>query len=220
MLDKIKELLGEELSKQVEEKLGTVELGVVNDGSLVPAEKHDTLKAEHKELKDKYTNETTELNQKLDSAIKSATSVEALKSELEEIKIKSQEQVESLKTDLERSKKIGELKAKFIANNVDESYLDIVLSQVDLEQLKVDGENVIGVDDVAKIVVEKYPKLFGEKKAVGKEPNPSLDKPNLTEKAKLIGKYNELEKDTSLNATLRAKQMEDIDRAIKSLSEE
>ena len=56
MLEKIKELLGEELSEQVTEKLGNVEIGITNDGSLVPAEKHDTMKAELKATKEQLDN--------------------------------------------------------------------------------------------------------------------------------------------------------------------
>lgn len=92
MLEKLKELLGEELSEQVTEKLGTIELGIVNDGSLVPADKHDSMKAEHKA--------TTEQLQKLQNDIKqlegSTASIEELK---EQLKAKDEE-MEAFKSDV------------------------------------------------------------------------------------------------------------------------
>ena len=60
MIDKLKELLGEELSKQVEDKLGKVELAIFNDGTVVPSDKYDTLKTDNKALETKYQTDVAE----------------------------------------------------------------------------------------------------------------------------------------------------------------
>ena len=86
MLEKLTQLLGEELSKQVAEKLGTVELAVMNDGSVVKADKYDNLKGEYKDLEGKYLTDISEFNSKLETAVKNADDYEALKGTLENLK--------------------------------------------------------------------------------------------------------------------------------------
>ena len=86
MLDKIKELLGEELSKQVEDNLGKLELAVMNDGSVVPADKYEGLKADNKALEAKYQTDVADFTKKLDDAVKGTQDYDNLKLSLDTLK--------------------------------------------------------------------------------------------------------------------------------------
>jgi hypothetical protein len=217
MLSKIKELLGEELSKQVEEKIGSIELGIVNDGSLVPADKHDMLKIEHKELQKKYTDDTSSLNVELKKAIDGNTDVETLKIQLEKIKTDSETKVNELTGELTKTKKNGVLNAKLIEKNIDKNYLDMVKSQIDLEKLVIDGDGILGIDELINNTITKYPKMFGEIKKVGEKQNQNLNDPIPTDKQKLIDKYNEVESNADMNPNFKAREMGKLDAQIRAI---
>jgi hypothetical protein len=217
MLEQIEKLLGEELSKQVEEKLGTIELAVMNDGTVVKADKHDTLKAEHKALQEKYTGDIGKLTGDLEKAGKDISSVEDLKTQLEKIKAESESKVESLTSELTNTKKNGVLNAKLISKNIDENYLDMVKSQIDLEKLVINDDGILGIDDLINDTIKKYPKMFGEIKKVGEKQNQNINDPIPTDKQKLIDKYNEIEGDADMNPNFKAKEMGKLDAQIREI---
>jgi predicted nuclease with TOPRIM domain len=193
MLDKLKELLGEELSAQVQEKLGDVELAIMNDGSVVKAEKHDGLKSDYKALEEKYQSDISEFNNKLEAATANAADYDALKGTLETLKAENTqiaEQYQKELLDVKMDRDIDKLLAKA---NLDEQYIPLVKSQLNKESLSYDGDNLIGGDDFVKQSQERFPKLFGEIKKVGMDPANGL-KTTIGKKAQLIEQYNQAEK--------------------------
>ena len=193
MLDKIKELLGEELSKQVIEKLGTVELAIMNNGSVVPAEKYDILKAEYKGLNSKYDTDINDFNEKLETATNNSADYETLKGTLETFKADNQKMTDEYQAEKTKIKKNSAIDLALIRANVDEEYFEMVKSQVNMDNLTFENDNLIGLSDSIAALQGKFPKLFGEMKKVGATPPGNDINPPVGKKQQLIKQYNEAE---------------------------
>ena len=191
MLDKIKELLGEELSNQVTQKLGEIELSVMNDGTVVYAAKHDSLKTEMKTLQDKYDSDLLSINTKLEAATTNAADYDSLKGTLETLRADNIKAAEDHKLETARIRKNNAINVELLKNNVDEQYLDIVKSQINTDNLIYDGDNLIGLSDSINLVREKFPKLFGQMKKTGASPTGNDINPPVGQKQQLIEQYNQ-----------------------------
>lgn len=187
MNTKILELLGEELAKQVTEKLGKVELGIVNDGSLVPADKYDSLKAEHKTLQGNYKTELTELNTKLETAIKGSENAESFKQAIEDLKASNSKTVEEYEGKIQKTKRDALLDIELLKANAKNS--KAVKALLNDELIKLDGESLLGVSEQITNLKESDPYLFGEVKKQGTEPAKGVP-PTTGKKAELIEMYN------------------------------
>lgn len=196
MLEKIKEMLGEELTKQVEEKLGDIELGITNDGSLVPAEKHEALKKDLKGLKEelKLANDKMEETSKtLESLKEEGKSAEELKEQLNKIK----EEYDGYKNETEErlvnKEKTYALEKALLKSNANPDAVDLLLNKFELEKINLDKEgNIVDWEEHLKPIKETRTTLFGEEKFKG---NPPSD--NITRTSKLdtlVAQYNEAQK--------------------------
>lgn len=221
MNEKIKNALGEEIAAQVEAKLqeANIELGIVNDGSLVPADKHDSLKSEHKELQKKYTEDINGLNVKLKDLSGKENTVEELKSELEKIQEESKSTVEELQSKLSLTRKQSEFEKALLKKNVKEPYVDLLKKAANWDDIQIDGEEIKGIDEIVNSLSETYAEAFGEVKKLGGNPAPSLDNPIKTGKAKLIEEYNRIEKDPSLKAFDKGVRLRALDKEIRQTEE-
>lgn len=190
MIDKIKELLGEELSQQVSEKLGNVELAIFNDGTVVPADKYDTLKGEHKALQGKYESEIKDFNAKIEEASKSAADVDGLKASLDKLKQENIDIMEKYKADTQNIKIDSMIEVELLKVNADEKYLSMLKTQVNKDNLSFDGDKLVGLTDIVNGLQENFPKMFGEVKKAGAQPNPDEKKAPMGEKAKLMNAYD------------------------------
>jgi len=212
MLDQLKELLGEELSAQVQEKLGEVELAIFNNGTVVPADKYDSLKAEHKSLTEKYQTDISGLNSKLENAMTNAADYDSLKGTLETLQAENNKIAEEHQQELINSKKSNAVELALIKANLKDGYLPLIKSQINTESLSFDGDNLIGLTDTIQSVQQQYPDMFGQVKKVGINPENGLAA-NLGKKQQLIEQYNTAEKNGD------SKQMFALDRQIKNLKE-
>lgn len=168
----LKELLGEELYKQVSEKLGDKKL-IVNDGSYLPKSKFDEKNDEVKLLKEKVS-----------SLEKTAKDTETLLKDNEELKAKYSTLSEQSKKDIEaKDKQISHITKKTaLSKSLQEKgarYPDLLIKELDLDKVELDGDNVKGFDDLFKPLSEKYKDMFVEKVVTGgNEPQKGITKPD------------------------------------------
>jgi len=173
LIKKVADLLGEELSKQVEEKLGTVELAVMNDGTVVKAEKHETLKTEYGDLQTKYDKDIKEINEKLATAIADSKDIETLKQTLETVKGESKTLTDDLQNQLSDVKKVSAVKVDLIK----EKAKDIVgiMAHIDMKKVSMDGDNLIGYTEQRDKIKADFPFQFGEDVQKGTDPHKNGD---------------------------------------------
>lgn len=163
MLEKLTEILGEELSAQVEAKLkeNSIELGITNDGSLVPADKHDSMKAEHKATVDQLE----ALQGQIKELEGSTGTVEELK---EKLKAQADEfeqfKADTVKREVTLTKTQAIQKALADAGAI-KSSIDLLATTFDLEKIQLDKKgNIVDLEDVINPVKEARKELFASVK--------------------------------------------------------
>ncbi|AZO96140.1 phage scaffolding protein [Halocella sp. SP3-1] len=181
----LKELLGEELFAQVNEKLeaqeGDIKL-LVNDGSFIPRSRLNDKTSELESLQEqlKAKDELIAENKKQMEQLKNDTQAsEELKAKIAEyeeqnktLQEQTKQQIEQKQQELIRTKKQAALQVAL----KDTKYPDLLLKNVDYEQIGVDDKgNLTGLDDVVTGLKESYADLFGKTTIKGKEPNPTKD---------------------------------------------
>jgi len=161
LADRIKELLGEELAKQVEEKLKgqgkegkDIDAVIGNDGSHVPADKFEALKSEKAAAEKLATDTANQLKQ-----LKDAGDPEKLKTDLAEAQSKLTELEKGHAAEVSKIRKSNLVTLKVISEAHDPS--DVV-SALDLEKITLDekGEIVGGLEDQIKDLKGRKPHWF------------------------------------------------------------
>lgn len=226
----LKELLGEELMKQVQEKLDKAEGNVkllLNDGNYLPrerlnekTEKITLLEGQLEESKKQLTERDNQLEQlKNDSQASEQLKVRITELETqnrktaEEYEDKIKQQDEEFQIKLEKQKFDSALELALRDGKAKNP--KAVKALLDTEKIKLDGENLLGFEDQLKVLRESDPYLFGEDNISGKKPgegnplppddikkNPwSREHFNLTEQGKILRKDPELAKRLQSQAT-------------------
>lgn len=166
MNDKLKELLGDELSKQVLEKLGKdVNIDIINNGNWIPKNKFDT-KLEELKL----------LNQQVGQYKENASKVETLINENKELKSKYDTLNNDHTTAIEaKEKEISNINKKHtLLKSLNDSGAiesDLLLPLFDLDKLELNDNKIIGFDDLIKPIKEARKTMFKETQISGNEPN-------------------------------------------------
>jgi hypothetical protein len=130
--------------------------------------------------KDKY-NEVAEAKKKLEADIqdrdkqlddlkKAAGSNEGLKQQIEKLQAENKKADEAWQTKLAQMQLDFALERALAAAKAKNS--KAVKALLDLEQVKLDGEQLLGLDDQLKAIKESDPYLFGESGKVGGGTNP------------------------------------------------
>lgn len=226
----LKELLGEELMKQVQEKLDKAEGNVkllLNDGNYLPREKLNEktekitqLEGQIEELK----GQIKERNDQLEQLKNDSQASEQLKVRITELETQNKKTAEEYEDKIKQQD--DDYKAKLEKQKFD-SALELALRDgkaknpkavkalLDTEKIKLDGESLLGFEDQLKVLRESDPYLFGEDNISGKKPgegnplppddikkNPwSREHFNLTEQGKILRKDPELAKRLQSQAT-------------------
>lgn len=157
MLEKIKNALGEELSKQVEEILSKadIELAVMNDGSVVKADKHDTLKKELKDTLDQFE----KANVKISELSKGAETSETLKKELEKVN----SDFELYKADTKKREVNSDKLSKFkdgLSKYVSPDAIALLLKTTNPDDLMLnEAGEIVDLESKANKIIESYPSL-------------------------------------------------------------
>ena len=162
----LRELLGDLYTEEIAAKIGDKQLAVVNDGSWIPRAKLNEVSNEVKELKKQLEDRDRQLkdlegkaagNEELKTALQEAQ--EANKKAAEEWQAK----MAQMQLDFAIEKALATAKAK---------NAKAVKALLDLEKVKLDGEQLLGLDDQLKAIKESDPYLFGEPGKVGSGTNP------------------------------------------------
>ena len=165
-MDKLKELLGEELYNKVKEKLGDKKI-MIDDGNFIPKARFD----EVNEQKNEYKKMVDERDKQLESLKEKAKGHDDLTAKLTEL----EEQNKNTKTEYEA--KMAELKKNtaidlFLSNQKAKN-VKAVKALLDMEKVSIDGDNLIGIEEQLKSLKESDPYLFGDAKPkVGDGSNP------------------------------------------------
>jgi hypothetical protein len=187
MNKKITELLGKELAEEVAEKLGDVKLGITNDGSLVPSEKYETLKEEHKALQSKYKTEIEALNSKLDEAVKASGDAESLKQVIAELKTEQQKTVDEYNDKMTQLSIDSAIEVALVKANAKNN--TAVKALLDMDAVKLVDGQLFGFNEQIEKLKANEGYLFAELVKKGKEPQKGITPP-AGKKAQLIEAYN------------------------------
>lgn len=159
----LKELLGEEIYKQVMEKAGDHKIDIVSNGQWIPKQKFDDVNTSLKDLKDQIKDRDTQLQ---DLKTKASGNDDL------------QKQIQQLQDDNKKIK--DDYEAKIQQQTFDYALKDALSGAkirnpkaakalLNLESIKLDGDKLLGLDDQLKAIKESDPYLFEEEK----ETNPS-----------------------------------------------
>lgn len=154
----LKELLGEELFKQIGEKLGNkYKIDIVNDGRWIPKDKFDETNNEkkgYKEQIDSLNKELGELKEKIKDDDEVTGKIEELKKEIEN----KEKEMESLR-------KNNAIKFEVLKANPKD--VKDILPHIDNEMVKIQDCKVLGLEEQIKNLKENKPYLFKEEGPVG-----------------------------------------------------
>lgn len=200
----LKELLGEELYKQVKEKAGDHKLAVINDGNWIPKEKFDDLNTEKNDLKDRIKERDTQLNDLKEKAKDS----EELSQQITDLQEKNDQDAQAFQKKLESQAKDSAI--ELALRDAKAKNPKIAKNALDMETITLKDGKLIGIDEQLKVIQESDAYLFGEDKPKGlqgREPhstdpnntapskNPfSKEHFNLTEQGRLLREEPELAK--------------------------
>jgi hypothetical protein len=190
-MEAIKKILGEDLFRQVSEKLtdgASLELvpkgqkaflhksdetvAVTNNGEWLPKEKFNEKLDEIKTLK----SQTTEYAKELATLKKANLSATELQTQLAEL----QDRIKLNET--EGEKRTAEIQKRFALKDALRSsgakHPDLLLSKFDLNKIELEGEEIKNAKEIIEPIKNEYKDLFGEKKIAGNRINLDVDLPD------------------------------------------
>lgn len=198
-MEKIKELLGEELFNEVNKKLGETKIDIINTGNWIPKDKFNSLNDELKDIKKQLSDrdkQLVDLGEKAkgnDELLKEIENLKATNKQISddfEARLKEKEFNYSLETAL------GKAKARNIK---------ALKSLLDLEKITLEDGLLKGLEEQIKTIKESDSYLFEVDNIKGRIPNTngkssignnpfSRENFNLTEQGKLFRTNPELAK--------------------------
>ena len=151
MSEWLKKLLGELYTEEIAAKIGDKELAVVNDGSWIPRAKYYE--------KDQEVKELTKLLEARDEQLKGLEAKAADSEELKQALAAAQE--ENKKSAEEWFVKVAKMKMEFALERAlfaaKAKNAKAVRALLDMEQIKLDGEQLLGLEDQLKSIRESDP---------------------------------------------------------------
>ncbi|KJE30047.1 phage scaffolding protein [Bacillus licheniformis] len=152
----LKELLGEDLYTQVMEKAGEQKIAVVSDGNWIPKEKFDELNDDKKELK----NQLNQRDEQLEDLRKRAKDNEELHSKIKEIQDANEKTVADYEAKIQQQQK--DFAIERALRDAKARNPKAVKALLDLENVKLDGDKLLGLDEQLKAIQESDKYLFGD----------------------------------------------------------
>jgi DNA repair exonuclease SbcCD ATPase subunit len=159
-MDKLKELLGEELFKQVSEKLGDNKFVFGEAEQFIPKSRFDEVNNEKKELKSLIGQRDSQISE-LQTKFKSN---EDLSKELENYKSLNTKAEQEFQTKLQQVKFDYELQQALAKANVRNTKAAKAL--LELDKIKLEGDKLVGIEEQLKDLQEKEAYLFAQKEPV------------------------------------------------------
>ncbi|MFK3906199.1 phage scaffolding protein [Bacillus safensis] len=150
----LKELLGDDLYAQVVEKAGDQKIDIVSNGQWFPKERFDAVNNEKKELK----SQLDERDQQLSTLQKQAKGNEELQKEIEQLQEKNKKASEEYQQNLE--KQAFEFALESALRDAKARNIKSVKANLNVEELKLAGDKVIGLDEQLSALKESDSYLF------------------------------------------------------------
>lgn len=185
----LKKLLGEELYKQVMERLDDDTELIVNDGSYLPREKlnekTDKIEMLEKQLED-AKGQISERDKQLEQLKNDSQASDELKKRIEELESQNKQTAEEYESQIKQQEKEyqQELEQQKFNNaleialrDADAKNVKAVKSLLDTENIKIDGDKLLGLEDQLNTLKENDSYLFGKESLKGQEPNKSGGNP-------------------------------------------
>jgi len=152
----LKDILGDDLYKQVKEKLGDTEVTVVDSNDpMVPKRRLDEVIAERNHYKEQVEERDTQLADLKARAMDN----EVLKMQIADLQTKNKQATEEYEKQLKDQRfafAVERAVAKADARNV-----KAVVSLLDVSKISLDGENLLGFDEQIAELKKSDPFLFG-----------------------------------------------------------
>ncbi|WP_077623834.1 phage scaffolding protein [Sediminibacillus massiliensis] len=164
----LKELLGEELYNQVMEKAGDNKLAVVSDGSYIPKEKFDAVNKE----KNDYKKSLGERDQQLEDLKTKATGNEELQNKIQQLQDDNQKLKDDYESQIQQQQ--FDYALKDALGNAKARNPKAIKALLDTENIKLDGNKLLGLDDQLKTIKESDPYLFEEDQTEQQQQKPSF----------------------------------------------
>ncbi|MES9767577.1 phage scaffolding protein [Bacillus altitudinis] len=150
----LKELLGDDLYAQVVEKAGDQKIDIVSNGQWFPKERFDAVNNEKKELK----NQLDERDQQLSTLQKQAKGNEELQNAIEQLQEENKKVSEEYQQKLE--KQAFEFAIESALRDAKARNIKSVKANLNVEDLKLAGDKVIGLDEQLTALKESDGYLF------------------------------------------------------------
>jgi len=145
------EILGEELYKQVTEKLGDARIDIVSDGRWIPKQKFDDINEEKKQ----YKTQVDELNKKLSELKEKVKDNDDITGQIEALK----QQIKDKEAELAKTRKLNAIKLAVLKagpNDVEDILPHLKQDSITL----ADDGTITGLEEQIKALKEKKPYLF------------------------------------------------------------
>jgi hypothetical protein len=156
-MDKLKELLGEELFKAISDKLGDGKYVFGEAETFIPKTRFDEVNNEKKELKSLLGQRDSQINE-LQTKFKSN---EDLAKELENYKTLNSKAEQEFQSKLQQVKFDYELNQALARANVRNT--KAVKALLELDKVKLENDTLIGLDEQLKALQDKETYLFAQK---------------------------------------------------------
>jgi len=179
----LKDLLGEELYQQVQEQLEEDTDLIVNDGNYIPREKLNEKSDKIEMLEDQLDDVKGQVNERdtqLEQLKNDSQTSDELKSRIEELKKQNKQQKEEHETKIQEREQ--EYQSK-IENQAFDSKLELALRDaqaknpqavkalIKTDEVKLDGDKLLGLEEQVKNLKESDNYLFGEEQITGNSPS-------------------------------------------------
>jgi hypothetical protein len=196
-MDWLKELLGEELYKQVTEKLGDKKL-LLNDGNYIPKEKFNQVNEEKKLLSE----QVAEYKKQIEETTTLLKDNEGLKAKFEALQVESKNLLELKDKEISNITKKGLILEALRNAGAGESYEKLLIKNIDIDEAIVQDGKLLNAEKIIEPLKTEFKGLFIQKIIKGNEPgnpgnlnnNDNIDNPfsketwNLTKQAELFVK--------------------------------
>jgi Phage minor structural protein GP20 len=150
----LKELLGEDLYKQVMEKAGDNKLAVVSDGSYIPKDKFDQVNKE----KNDYKKTLGERDTQLEALKTKATGNEDLQQQIQDLQTQNKKLTDDYEAQIQQQSFDFALKDALTgAKAKNPKAVEALLNK---EAIKLDGDKLLGLEEQLKTIRESDAYLF------------------------------------------------------------
>lgn len=156
-MEELKKLLGEELFKQVEEKLGDKKIDIVSDGQWIPKQKFDDVNKE----KNGYKEQIETLNTELGKLKKAADDNKDIQEKIEKL----EKEIGEKETAMEALRKSGAIKLEVLKANPKD--INDILPHIDENIIKINDDGITGLQEQIDRLKKDKEYLFNETEPAG-----------------------------------------------------